>query len=42
MNYYSPVDPNADKRAETTGEDTRCRNCDRMFSEHINGRCPKR
>jgi len=40
MSFWHPADPAAEKRAESTGEDTRCRNCKRMHSEHHNGRCP--
>jgi hypothetical protein len=38
--HWAPADLAAEERAETTGEDTRCRNCRGMFSEHVNSRCP--
>lgn len=41
MSYYRPIDPKADKRAETTGEDTYCI-CGNVFSSHVNGKCPKK
>lgn len=42
MSYWHPREEAAEKRAETTGEDTYCRNCGRVFSEHNNSKCPRK